>query len=117
MGFMCSSVWRPFCSVERDYLCNLVEGLIRNISVKIILNSDQWFRRRYHLKICLRKFYIYTHFIWEKILLCSFVCVILVEGILWNIHFKFGAVIQEEFFFLALVAILFGRAEPFVQFW
>ena len=28
----------------------VVEGILRNISVKLFLNLDQWFRRRPHLK-------------------------------------------------------------------
>ena len=28
-------LWQPFCSAERNPLCNLEEGIIRNIHVKL----------------------------------------------------------------------------------
>ena len=42
-------LWQPFCSEERNHLCNLVENVMRNIFYEIILNLGQWFRRC-HLK-------------------------------------------------------------------
>ena len=36
----------PFCSVERNHLCNFGKGLYEEQFFAIIKNLDQWFRRR-----------------------------------------------------------------------
>ena len=41
---------QPLCSVERNYLCNFGR---RHHKEQLILNLDQWFRRRCRLKIFL----------------------------------------------------------------
>ena len=46
-------LWWPFCSAKLDHLGNFGRGSIRNIC-EIILNLDQWFRRKY----CLNTFYL-----------------------------------------------------------
>ena len=40
----------PFCSVEWNHLCNFGRGYQEGQFCEIILNLDQWFRRRCHLK-------------------------------------------------------------------
>ena len=62
----------PFCSAERNRLCSFGRGYQEEQFCEIILNWDQWFRKRCHLK---------------------------------------------DFLSGALAALLFGGAEPFVQFW
>ena len=42
----------PFCSVERNHLCNFGKGLYEEQFCEIILNLDQWFRR------CLLKIFL-----------------------------------------------------------
>ena len=64
-------LWWHFCSVERNHLGNFGREYYEEQFCEIILNLDQWFRRRCHLK-----------------------------------YFLSGA----------LAALLFGGAEPFVQF-
>ena len=32
-------LWRPFCSAERNHLCNFIEGIMRN-------NSEKYFEFR-----------------------------------------------------------------------
>ena len=43
-------VWRPFCSAERNHLCNFSRGYLEEQFCDIIFNLDQWFRRRFRLK-------------------------------------------------------------------
>ena len=40
----------PFCSVEWNHLCNFGSWYREEQFREIILNLDQWFRRRCHLK-------------------------------------------------------------------
>ena len=42
--------WRPLCLVEQNHLCNFGRGHYGEPSCEVILNLDQWFRRRCHLK-------------------------------------------------------------------
>ena len=46
-------LWRPFCSAERNHLRNFCRGYYGEQFCETILNSDQRFRRRCHLKIVL----------------------------------------------------------------
>ena len=46
-------LWQPFCSVERNCLCNYSRGYYEGQFCEIILNLDQWLRRKCHLKIFL----------------------------------------------------------------
>ena len=43
-------LWWPFCLAERNHLSNFGRGHFRNYSCEIILNLNQWFRRRCRLK-------------------------------------------------------------------
>ena len=43
-------LWPPFCSAERNHLCNFGRGHQKEQFCEIILNLDQWFRMRCHLK-------------------------------------------------------------------
>ena len=43
-------LWRPFCSAEQNHLYNFVRRCHEEQHFEIILNLDQWFRRRYGLK-------------------------------------------------------------------
>ena len=43
-------LWWPFCSGECNHLCNFGRGYQEDQFSEIILNLDQWFRRRCHLK-------------------------------------------------------------------
>ena len=46
-------LWRPFYLAERNHLCNFGRGYQEEQYCEIILNLDQWFRKRYLLKIFL----------------------------------------------------------------
>ena len=46
--FLIYSSGGPF--VQRNHLCNLVQGIMNIISVKLFLKLDQWIKRRCHLK-------------------------------------------------------------------
>ena len=43
-------LWQPFCSAERNHLCNFCSGYYEEQFCEIILNLGQWFRRRCCLK-------------------------------------------------------------------
>ena len=43
-------LWQPLCSVEQTNLCNFGRRQYEKQLCEIILNWDQWFRRRSHLK-------------------------------------------------------------------
>ena len=72
-------LWQPFCSAELNHLYNFCRWSQEEQFCEIILNLDQWFRRRCVLKIFL---------IWSSA--CPFVQqsgtigAILVEGIMKN---------------------------------
>ena len=38
-------LWWPFCSAERNHLCNFGKVYYEEQFCEIILNLDQWFRR------------------------------------------------------------------------
>ena len=69
--------WQPFCSAERNHLCNFGRGYQEEQFCKIILNLGQWFRR------CLLK-----DFLSEALATLLFSLQILKEGIMGNIHVK-----------------------------
>ena len=46
-------VWYPPCSVEQNHLCNFGSRHHEEIFCEILLNLDQWFRRRCRLYIFL----------------------------------------------------------------
>ena len=43
-------LWQPSCSVERNHLCIFERRHHREHSFEVILNLDEWFRRRWRLK-------------------------------------------------------------------
>ena len=49
-GISYLELWLPFCSAERNHLCKFGRGHYEEQFCKIILNLDQWFRRRCRLK-------------------------------------------------------------------
>ena len=38
-------LWQPFCSAERNHLCNLGGGHYEEQLFEVILNLGQWFSR------------------------------------------------------------------------
>ena len=69
-------LWQPFCSAERNLLCNIDSIYYEDQFCEMILNLDQWFRRRCLLKI----FNIWSsgnHFVRQR----GSICAILVDGI------------------------------------
>ena len=46
-------LWQPFCSAEQNHLCNFGRKHHEEQFYEIILNLDQWFRKRSCLKIFL----------------------------------------------------------------
>ena len=43
-------LWPPFCSAEWNHLCSFVIRYQEEQFCEMILNLDQWLRRRCHLK-------------------------------------------------------------------
>ena len=43
-------LWQPSCSVPQNHLCNFGRGHHGEHSFEVILNLDQWFRKRCYLK-------------------------------------------------------------------
>ena len=72
-------LWHPFCSAERNHLFNFGRGYYEEQFCEIILNLDQWFRRR-----CLLNLFL----IWSSggpfVQRSRTICAILVEGIKRN---------------------------------
>ena len=72
-------LWQSLCSVDKNHLCNFDKGHYEEQFCEIILNLDQWFRRR-----CLLKIFC----IWSSggpfVQRSRTVCAILVEGIKRN---------------------------------
>ena len=71
-------LWRPFCSAERNHLCNFGRRHHEEQFCEIILNLDQWFKR------CRLKIFL----IWSSggrfVQSSRTICAILVEGIMRN---------------------------------
>ena len=75
-------LWQPFCSAERNHLCNFGRRYYEEQSCEIILNLDQGFRRCF-----LKKFLIWSSggpFFQGS----GIICAILVEGIKRNSSVK-----------------------------
>ena len=72
-------LWQPFCSVELNHLCNFGRRHYEEQFCKIILYSDQWFRR----SCCLKIFLIWSS-VGPFVQQSRSVCAILVEGIIRN---------------------------------
>ena len=43
-------LWQPFCSAKRNHLCNLGKRCYEEQFCEIILNLDQWLRRKCRFK-------------------------------------------------------------------
>ena len=72
-------LWQPFCSAEQKHLCNFGRRYHEEQFCEIILNLDQWFKRR----CCLKTFLIWSSggpFVQGS----RTICAILVEGIMRN---------------------------------
>ena len=72
-------LWQIFCSVEWNHLCNFGRGDHKEQFCEIILNLNQWLRRRHVFK----RFLIWSsgdHFVMPS----GTICAILVEGIMRN---------------------------------
>ena len=87
-------LWRLFCSAGQNHLCNFGRRHHEEKFCEIILNLDQWFKRRCCLKIFL---------IWSSggsfVQRSGTICAILVEDIMSNNSvnlFEFGSMVQEE---------------------
>ena len=109
---------RPFCSAERNYLCNYGRGHYEEQFCEFISNLGQWFRR-YRLE------YFYLELWWpscsvKRNHLCNFerghhgehTC-----EVICNLDQWFRRCRLKYFLSGALVALLFSGAELFVQFW
>ena len=46
-------IWQPLCSVDQNYWCNLSRRYHEEQFCEIILNLNQWFRRKCRLKVFL----------------------------------------------------------------
>ena len=73
------ALWWPFCSVEGGHLCNFGKGHYEEQFFEIILNLNQWLRRRCLLKI----FHIWSSSV-PFVQRSRTICAILVEGIKRN---------------------------------
>ena len=119
-GFSYLELWQPFCSAERNHLCNFGRGYQDEPFCEIILNLGQWYRR----KCCIKVFLIWisgSPFVQRSVTICA----ILVEGIMRNNSVTFflnlgqwfrSKCCLKDFLSGALVALLFCGAEPFMQF-
>ena len=86
--------WQPFCSAERNHLCNFGRGNQEEQFCEIILNLGHWFRRRCLLKDLLSGALATLLFsgaepfmqFWKRASWGTF---------LWS-YMKLGSVVQEE---------------------
>ena len=46
-------LWQPLCSGDWNHFCNFSRRNHEELFCEIILNLDQWFRRKCHLKVFL----------------------------------------------------------------
>ena len=72
-------LWPYFCSAEQNHLCNIGRRHHEEQFCEIILNFDQWFRR----KCCFKVFLIWSSgspFVQRSVTICA----ILVRGIQRN---------------------------------
>ena len=72
-------LWQSLCSADQNHLCNFGRRYHQEQFCEIILNLDQWFRR----KCCLKVFLIWSSdspFVQPSVTICA----ILVEGIMRN---------------------------------
>ena len=76
-------LWWPLCSVERYHLWHFGRRHHEEQFCDIILNLDQWFRRRY----CLKRYLICSSG-GQPVQWSGTIYAILKEGIMRNIHVK-----------------------------
>ena len=63
-------LWQPLCSVDWNHLCNFGRRHYEEQFSEIILNLDQWYRR----KCCLKVFLIWTSggpFVQRSVTICA----------------------------------------------
>ena len=72
-------LWPPFCSAEQNHLCNFGRGHYEKQFCEIILNLDQWFRRK-----CLLKIFLILSSGGPFVQLGKAICASFVEGIKRN---------------------------------
>ena len=110
-------LWHPFCSVERNHLCNFSRRYQEEQICEIILNWDQWFRRRCLLKVFL--IWSCQHFCSAENHLCNFGCGHNEEKFyefISNLGQWFRRCCLKDFLSRTLAALMFSGAEPFMQF-
>ena len=113
-------LWQFLCSVDWNHLCNIERKHHEEQPCEIILNFDQWFRR----KCCLKVFLSWSSgspFVQQSITICA----IFGRGhaeelfceIILNLGLRFRSICRlKDFLSGALAALLFGEAEPFIVF-
>ena len=112
---------QPLSSADRNHMCNFGRRHHEELFCEIILNLDQWFRRKRRLKVFL---------IWSSgspfVQWSATICAILVMGLMKNNSWKLFWILGQWFMrrfrlkdFLsgALAALMFGGVEPSMQFW
>ena len=72
-------LWQPLCSADRHHLCNSGRRHHKEQFCEIILNLDQWFSKKCHLKV-IPIWSSDSPFVQPNVIICA----ILVEGIIWN---------------------------------
>ena len=79
-GISYLELWLLFCcSAERNHLCNFGRGHYEEQLCEMILNLDQWFRRR-----CLLRYFLSGALAALLFSEAEIICAILVEGIKRN---------------------------------
>ena len=111
-----SGALAAFYSAEQNHLFNFSRGCYEEQFCEIILNLDWWFRRRCRLKIFLN----WRSGVQGSRTICAFwqrvsreqFCEIILHLYKWfkKCHLK-------DFLSGALMALVLGGAEPFMQFW
>ena len=80
-------LWQPLCSTNRNHLCNFDRRHHEEQFCKIILNLDQWFRRKGRLKVFLI-WSLGSPFVQRNVTICA----ILIEGIMRNNSVKLSLI-------------------------
>ena len=82
-GMSCLELWQPFCSMERNYLCNVGGRYYEKRYNEIILNFGSVVQEEMSSKIFLIYSYCGPPFQWSETIYAF-----LKEGIMRNIHVK-----------------------------
>ena len=114
-------LWEPLCSADPNHLCNFCRRYHEEQFSEIILNLDQWFRRICRLEV----FLIWisgSPFVQRSVTICANFARGHYEeqfcGIILNLGQWFRRRCRlKDFLSGALAAHLFGKVEPFMQFW